>query len=251
MALDGKPITWQRWVIILAFTFLLPFTKPPYAVLLLAAVVIPAARFGNQKRRVFALLAILALTIPLVFASAGINREYYYSKIQFTGVDAVAQQTGILTHPLTFVNATLRAVVEDGRFIYESYIGILGWLDTRLPGFIYWSYPLVLLLVALVDSQPDIRIDAWQKILFVLTGCLAFLCVAAGQWITWTTLNAHKVSGIQGRYLIPIIPPILLGFYNHKLRVDTKAVKVFVPVYVIIVLVFTLASVMKRFYFLS
>jgi uncharacterized membrane protein len=230
---------------------LLPFTKPPYAALLLAVTVIPATRFGNQKRRAFALLAILALVTPLVFTSMGINRVYYYSKIKFPGVDAAAQQIGIMTQPQTFINATLQTVIEDGRFMYESYIGVLGWLDTRLPDFIYWSYLLVLILVALVDCQPNIRIDAWQKILFMFTSLLAFLFVAAGQWITWTPLNAHKVSGIQGRYLIPIVPSIVLGFYNQKLEKDTKAVKVFVPAYLVVVLVFTVASIIKRFYFLS
>jgi uncharacterized membrane protein len=251
MAMDGKPITWRRVLVLLAFSILLPLTKPPYAALLLAAAVIPATRFGNQKRRAVALLAVLALATPLVFASTGINRVYYYSKIQFPGVDAAAQQTGIMTHPQTFISAALRTVIEDGHFMYESYIGILGWLDTRLPDFIYWSYLFVLILVALVDCQPNTRIDSWQKILFVFTGLLAFLFVAAGQWITWTPLNANKISGIQGRYLIPIAPSILLGFYNQKLGEDTKVVKVFVPAYLVVVLVFTLASVIKRFYFLS
>ena len=251
MAMDGRPITWQRLVILFAFTILLPLTKPPYAALLLATIAIPATRYGNQKRRIFTVLAILVLAIPMVFTSAGINRVYYYSKIQFTGVDAAAQQIGILTHPQTFINATLQAVIEDGRFIYESYIGILGWLDSRLPDFIYWSYPLVLLLIGLVDSQPNIRIYTWQKIMFIFTGILAFLCVAAGQWITWTPLYSHRVSGIQGRYLIPIIPPIMLGFYNQKFGVYMKAVKVVVPAYLVITLAITLISVMKRFYYLS
>ena len=251
LALDYKPFTWRRGAILLVFSILMPLTKPPYTALLLAAAIIPAARFVSQKRRISAFLVMLIIAVPLVIASAGINRAYYYSQLKFPGVDPTAQQAGILTHPQTFLKATLQTMIEDNRFMYESYVGILGWLDTRLPSFIYWSYPLVLLLVALLDSQPDITIEAWQKILFVLSGLLAFLLVAAGQWITWTPLDARKVSDIQGRYLIPVVAPILLGLYNHKLGWGKKALAILVPIYLLVILTLTLTSVVQRFYTLS
>lgn len=251
MALDDRPMTWQRGAILLAFTILLPFTKPPYVALLLAAAIIPAVRFGSQKRRIAVLLGMLLMVVPLVIASSAINREYYYSQLKFPGVDASAQQAGMITHPQTFLKATLRTVIEDSRFMYESYVGILGWLDTRLPGFIYWSYPVILLLVGLVDSRPDIRFDNWQKLLLVLSGMLAFMMVAAGQWITWTALDAHKVSDIQGRYLIPVIPLILLGLYNRRLGWMSKVPTILVPAYLTVVLSLTLTSVVQRFYVIN
>jgi uncharacterized membrane protein len=251
MALGKKPVALKQILLLLAFAMLLPLTKPPYAALLLAAVAIPTDCFGSRQRRVFALLAMLALAVPLMFISAGINRDYYYAMIKFPGVDAATQQAGILTHPQTFLRATAQTLVEDGRSILESYTGVLGWLDTRLPGFVYWSYPLILLLAAMVDSRPDIRIEAWQKIPLVLSGLLAFLLVAAGQWITWTPLDAHKVSDIQGRYLIPLVPPILLGLYNHKFAGGARFLPIFAPVYSVLVLICTIFAVVQRYYVLN
>jgi uncharacterized membrane protein len=251
MAFGGRPVALRQVIVLLAFAVILPLTKPPYAALLLAAAVIPTACFGSRRRRVLTLLAMLALAVPLIYISAGINRDYYYSLIKFPGVDAAAQQAGLLTHPLTFLKATVQTLVEDGRFMLEAYTGILGWLDTRLPGFIYWSYPLILLLAALVDSRRDIRIEAWQKILLVLSGLLAFVLVAAGQWITWTALNARKVSDIQGRYLIPVVPPILLGLYNHQFEVAGRFLPIFAPAYSGVVLLCTIISIVQRYYSFS
>jgi uncharacterized membrane protein len=248
MALDGKAVGFKQVLVLLAFAMILPLTKPPYAALLLAAAAIPTARFGSRRHRALALLAMLALAVPLIFISAGINRGYYYTLIKFPGIDAAAQQAGLLTHPQTFLKASVQTLVEDGRFMLESYTGILGWLDTRLPGFIYWSYPLILLLAALVDSRPDIRVETWQKILLVLSGLLAFLLVAAGQWITWTPLDARKVSDIQGRYLIPVVPPILLGLYNHRLEEGARFLPICAPAYSGVVLICTIVSIVQRYY---
>jgi uncharacterized membrane protein len=39
-----------------------------------------------------------------------------------------------------------------------------------------------------------------------------------GLYIFWTPLQDKVVQGLQGRYFIPIIPPITLLFYNNRFR---------------------------------
>ena len=62
------------------------------------------------------------------------------------------------------------------------------------------------------------------KIVLIIYSLLIIIAVFSALYITWTPLvNGHKIgtdqiSGVQGRYFIPIIIPILLLFSNSKIK---------------------------------
>jgi uncharacterized membrane protein len=85
-------------------------------------------------------------------------------------------------------------------------IGILGWLDTRLQP---WTYPVlsILLLAVLcvpLDENPKSRLRIAVVSAFGLVGyCLTVFLVF---YLTWTSLDAEQIDGVQGRYFVVVLP---------------------------------------------
>jgi len=60
--------------------------------------------------------------------------------------------------------------------------------------------------------------DKW-KIVCVLLASISLIYLLT--YLAWTPVGKEAVEGIQGRYFIPIAPPLLL-FYNTKLTLNIR-----------------------------
>lgn len=121
--------------------------------------------------------------------------------------------THYVAHPQAFFGiawATL-SNPEVASFYQQSFIGILGWLDTRLPVI---SYPLLwlglgacaLVSVALPAGAADWSARGLLLVLAIASIGLIFL----SQLVTWTAHPATLIEGVQGRYFV--MPMVLLGY---------------------------------------
>ncbi|OGR31562.1 MAG: hypothetical protein A2139_13830 [Desulfobacca sp. RBG_16_60_12] len=97
--------------------------------------------------------------------------------------------------------------------IWLAFIGVLGWLDTRLPQPVYKFYPLLLGLTAVtgISSQERERRFTWGAAgfaagLFLASSGLLLLAL----YLTWTPVQAPYLDGVQGRYFLPLAPLALL-----------------------------------------
>jgi hypothetical protein len=130
----------------------------------------------------------------------------------FTATDPVAQLRILLAHPVRFVTLGLGGIVSQPRLAREM-VGVLGWLDVTLPPALYWLWPLAAGL-ALAGALAGPRRGAarrWPDMLLVtvvLAGCMTG--VSLSLYLTWTRVGAATVDGIQGRYLLPLVPMLAL-----------------------------------------
>ncbi|MCE7699828.1 MAG: hypothetical protein K8E24_013765, partial [Methanobacterium paludis] len=69
--------------------------------------------------------------------------------------------------------------------------------------------------------------------------------------IAWTPIGQSMVGGVQGRYFVPIAPLIFLLFYNKKIDYNVKkGLNVFIIIFILIILSFTLFKIITKFYIL-
>jgi uncharacterized membrane protein len=95
--------------------------------------------------------------------------------------------------------------------LYQQLIGVLGWLDTPLHG---WVYPVlgIALLVAMSDRLPlPIGPRGWIVTVGALTavGYTAFVYFIF--YVTWTPIDAEQIWGIQGRYFLPLLSTVAIA----------------------------------------
>jgi uncharacterized membrane protein len=113
--------------------------------------------------------------------------------------------------PLAFFRVVWATLVDQFEFFQLSFIGLLGWLDTRLPTN---DYPLLwqgLGLCALTSVSVAALREDWRARLLLLVLALASMAlIFLALLVTWTPHPATMVLGVQGRYFV--VPAILLGY---------------------------------------
>jgi hypothetical protein len=92
-------------------------------------------------------------------------------------------------------------------------------VDTQLPIWLRGAYWAVLVLVALVGGDEEARIRWWHRALFVVVVGSSVVLVFTMIWVTFTPVGSRSVPGIQGRYLIPAAPLLILALYRSGPRV--------------------------------
>jgi uncharacterized membrane protein len=193
--------------------------------------IIPTEKFGNIKKKTgFFLLLVSAAIIIFIFSSR-INRYYFNSQLPFPGVDPDQQTLYILAHPFRYLKILFRTLYENRLFIYQSYVGILGWLDTYLPSIIYFSYLPCMFVCALCDHDNKVKFHFWQKIVLGMVGLGTVMVIISGQYIIWTPVGKSVIDGVVGRYFFPVSLTLLLLFHNRIKGINKIGLSWIVPIF--------------------
>ncbi len=208
---------------------LVALAKPPYAAL--AAMLLVSVSGDGESRQMgrrlaAAVLAVLPAAIWTVAATATVATpvpRYAYEAgplwsgprpATFTATDPKAQGQILLEEPL-------RLLTLPGHFLggikhlivlAKGAIGIFGWLDRFLPDPLYllWVVALVVPLVLANRTGPP---PPWPERLLLPLAALACLwLVVLSQYATWTNVGENRIDGPQGRYLLPLVPMLILAF---------------------------------------
>lgn len=109
----------------------------------------------------------------------------------------------ILHHPRTVAQVLLTTLRTHCREFLDEAIGVMGWLDTRMPGWYYGLARYALGAALLADwlgSTPRTP-RARGLLLLGILGSIAGIMLT--MYMTWTQVAADMVAGIQGRYALP------------------------------------------------
>jgi len=179
-----------------AGAFLAALCKPPYFL---------AALLGARTRRRTAILVVsIVAGASISFAVA----SHAFRPRSNVPVDPRAQLHFIAADPLRYAAVTARDFEAHGREYGEEMIGVLGWLDVRLPGFVVLLAALLLIATAVTSgltATVRMRIGA----VAIVIACAG--AISLSQYLTWTPAGADFVGGIQGRYFLPILPLLLIA----------------------------------------
>ncbi len=187
---------------------LLAATKAAYAPLIALFAIVPVQRLGSKRHWVVAAAAIVGA------ASVGILGW------TLTMADVLslphAADTGrswrtLLTHPLGFARALADTLAGHGYEYLRQTIGVLGWLDTPLPTWVFRVFAMGLVWAVVVRLDDEPRIDFRQRTVAVVVTGGIFVLIHAIEWIQWTPPDTPLIVGYQGRYFLPTLPALLLG----------------------------------------
>lgn len=128
-------------------------------------------------------------------------------------------------HPADFFSIVHASLTnpELSTFYQQSFIGILGWLDTALPAPFYPLLWAGLGLCALASISFSGKRE-WGARLILLCAALASVgLIFLSQLVTWTPHPATLVQGVQGRYFV--IPVLMLGYALHGFATGQSAIR--------------------------
>jgi uncharacterized membrane protein len=201
--------------VVLLVAMVVVMAKANVAVVLLP-LMIPAARFGGSKRKVFLIAAYLAAAYLPFALWQYLNREnieaFRAASLQ-AGVDIPANIAFLKAHPAGFLRVVWRTMHLHWVDYLTSLVGTVGWNAARLPSWIVGSYLLILALVSMLDGR-GLRMTARQRLLLAAIFVTSLLSVFVALWSLETqqrfTQRAWADSGVtianvQGRYFITVL----------------------------------------------
>lgn len=188
--------------------------KLVYAPLAAFILMVPESSFGSNSRRAVYVFFVLVLSLLAVILWGFEIRRVY---VPLNGSDMQLQLAGIFAAPWKFLSLLADSLQEQWKSYFYSFIGVLGWLDTWLPRWIYMTYFPVIAATALLEQPYKNRVFClWEKATLAAVCLLSFFLICVSQYMTWTKAGALIIEGIQGRYFIPLLLPVMLVFLNRS-----------------------------------
>lgn len=226
--------------------------KFTYLPLMFLYLIIPEYKFSSVKEKTLKFILMFLITVFVSFGLVAVHVYLSRGLVSYsTTIPAGESLKFIFSHPFEYLFMIFNTLFKYFGYYLNGIIGLFGWSDTFLP---FWSvclYCAALIYSAVINFEKDILNPA-LKDKMVLAVCTVFcllLVVTSCFTVFEPDMKNHIINWIQGRYLLPVVPAILLLFSNKKLYFNSCMSKVFLVVVTNFVLFVSLVTILKRYYF--
>lgn len=216
--LDSKDL-----IALAVFAVLLSPCKAVYVLEVALVLFIPAKRFTSRRISVVYKIGVLALAA----ASVSIAKLSMIASVSVgTSTFAFPGQTtfsiaDLLSSPFSAIALIFRTLDVSGDYYWTTAMGSdLGWLQVnlRMPAFLMGAYVIVLLYTVQRSTDDPTELVLWQRVVFFLLAVAVWFAVMLSMTVSWTPDNAEIIQGIQGRYILPVLPLLLLCLRTRSIR---------------------------------
>ncbi len=208
--------------------------KIVYASVMGFALLIPLKKFGDKKRWCLAALAVLAsFGAAMVLVNGGVIMEIFApgtavspavpgeaGKIIAWAGEPGYELSDLIYHPDHLVRLIYESVVQLSD---EWFLGLLGFqlgnLDPVLsvPFAILFAMALCLAALSVRKAGEALYLSGGQKAWIVFLAAVSLLGMMAAMLLSWTPVSSKVIEGVQGRYLLPALPFLLMTVKNDRL----------------------------------
>jgi len=257
---ENTQITNYDIAVILVIAFFIAGVKQAYLPLLLTLFAIPTRRFGSKKRYYSCIMLVASIALTSFLIPALINHSIMQNIPKVENEYENLQKAYLVSHKEQIPIIILNTFKEYPLFYLSGYFGILGLLDTNFP------FPFLILfyvafgIIILIDACETENIRVLLKILSLIAVTITIIGMFVKMYISWTSLpwvmgvGANVVSGIQGRYFIPLtlFGCLLLSnawFKNSKLLQILDKFANYASGYIILIFpLLTIITILLRFW---
>lgn len=197
----------------------------PFICLLL---LVPKAKFKSLKQYIISIGVVVA--IAMMALSPEIISGIVTRGIPATVNPNVVAQKEYLYHNLQIIpKIIINSFNSYSNFYLTGFVGKLGHLDTNFPILYIGLFWAVLLLIAFMESCNVMKVDWKVRVVTPVITIAIIIGIFLVHYISWTPNVTEPlgptVSGVQGRYFIPIFCFGFVAIFNNlKSKVPTKIV---------------------------
>ncbi len=206
--------------------FLLASSRPPYTALGLLILTVGMVGHDATKRMILIYSSCIAIGCSLawsyyifrfVFVPFGSDTVNYFQQLQF-----------MVQNPANFLETLFSAICNRAEIWSEQMLGILGWLDARLPSD-YYPYAGSLFIIGILfyflESPGEILAKELiiSKLVTFSILFVAFLGILFALYITWNPVGHNDIKGVQGRYFLPLLFASSLLLYRSEPDTSTSS----------------------------
>lgn len=243
-----RTISSQNMIWLAIAASLLLTTKPGYALMALLVLAFVPGQFGGMRRWIVSECAVLAAVFSvaaILLAMAPRASSATLAGLGVQGVDQAAQLSLVMHNPLIFLQVLSATLDANGLSLAQMTYGILGWLTVGLPmaGMVVAALAVILLL----GRDEPITTSPWQRCVLAGTAGVLAGAINLALYMGWSAVGATVISGLQGRYFIPVVMLGLLSIYGIRLTRQRTLVAMLLVV-AIVFMATTIRALMKFYY---
>lgn len=206
------------------FAALLAPCKAIYVLEVGLVLFIPTARFASKSHAITykalvlclaALVVVAAKMTTVVSVSAGTSTFAFPGERTYSLGDLVSDPLGTLA--LFF-----RTLDVAGDSYMQGIVGSnLGWLQQNLgtPVTLIGVYVVGALFAVQRSDDDGLVLGTRWRALFALVGIVVLFAAMLSMTVAWTPMTMDTIQGVQGRYLIPALPLVLLALRFRRITV--------------------------------
>ena len=225
-ALQDTPVTTRQSIGLGVLCALIAPLKAVYVPLCLLVFLIPAGQYASRRSRI--------ATRAGVVGAAGLHFAWYnltavlnlFPALQTSAADTAAQAATyslpyLLLHPGILLqllcNTFFGHADADALSVLGGRLGYLNLSEIPVSGLLIVGF-LLLLLLGCVPPEAETRRFSLQQRLLVVFVALCVLGALGVVCIYWTPADDRWIWGFQGRYLLPVLPCVLLALPLDRLH---------------------------------
>jgi uncharacterized membrane protein len=197
-------ISRREWLLLVAGATLLTPMKLVYAPIALAAWLIPDRAFTSRAEAWRARIAVAAAALAAAVYASLRAASFAVPFRSDVYVDPLLQLELVMIEPLRSVALVFDYFVTHGDRHAAQIVGQLGWLSVNLPKPLIVGYALLIAAVWWLETRAVLAPRRWLFAAFLVASVAA--ATSLSQYLIWTEVGANAVDGVQGRYLIPLVP---------------------------------------------
>ena len=204
-----QEINWRETgnlVLLIFLLFLAKLNLTP--LLLLPFLLIRPSQFMSKQN--YGFLFAIALILFLVEV-AGWNwiASINFRSLLLDEANPKAQLLYILENPFAFLQTMAKDLITNGLLYAQEWINGYGYYYWTAPQIVSLFFLLSLGFVIYMDSTSR-QVNRKLRIVFILLFVAGYIATIVSLYISYAPVGADQVSGVQGRYFIPLVLPLLL-----------------------------------------
>ncbi|MBR5111576.1 MAG: DUF2142 domain-containing protein [Clostridia bacterium] len=207
----------KDYLVLLVCAMLIAPAKGAYCLILLVYLLIPSERFVRKRSKVLSFLLILVACMAMLAVLLLPSLERILGSPGTVSNSASVWEM-LANRPLYLVSKIAKTMLRYGPIWGYQAIGVLSGLSLPLPIWIGSSMLLLLILSALVTPALLSPVTVRQRINFLLVCILVLLTFLFAMLLSWGTPDSPFIEGVQGRYLIPVVPLALASLNNRRIQ---------------------------------
>lgn len=260
-SLDDKKIMGiPELLIIIAISILLTLSKSIYFVLAGLFLIIPISNYKSKKQFYIYGIYISVITLITFLINYSIVK-HLISQIQpiediYGGAQSIAPKINpdkqlqlILDDKWGFMKLIWRSFWWYKYMTTQSFIGIFGWMNVVLYKYYYILAYFSIGILAIVESNPMYQLKRGIKIFMIFLFISVIILFSITMYLSWNNVGDLMVDNLQGRYFIPIVPLILMIFYNNRFENIQKYIPFYSIAFVFLSSLHTIQVLLNEYYF--
>ena len=221
----------KHYIIMYLLIFYISTVKIVYMPLCLMFFLLPIERFGDKKkyRKNVSIAILLAGTVCLTWLKISSSLLVGFNP----GSNSDAQVQFILSNIANYINILFNSFAIEGDNYLKTLFGFkLGWGTIEINVLVIYFIIALLIIIAVKDkfiiSHKDNCIFIKSIISIVLFSITILIFTSI--YVQWTPAYLDYVSGVQGRYFLPLLMPFILLckhlYPNNKIESNNEKNKI-------------------------